>query len=64
MIEQICISKEQADHPEPPKAGKAADCQVTGALTGNKLKYQLKCGRKNATSDIERLVRPASRKLT
>ncbi|MDP9194455.1 MAG: DUF3617 domain-containing protein [Acidobacteriota bacterium] len=53
MIEQICISKEQADRPEPPKAKKAADCQVTGALTGNKSKYQIKCGRKNATSDVE-----------
>jgi len=53
MIEQICISKEQADHPEPAKAEKTADCQVTSALTGNKLKYQVKCGRKNATSDVE-----------
>lgn len=53
MVEQICISKEQADHPGPRKAKKNADCQVTGALTGNKSKYQIKCGRKNATSDIE-----------
>ncbi|MFL6245018.1 MAG: DUF3617 domain-containing protein [Thermoanaerobaculia bacterium] len=53
LVERICISKEQADHPEPPKLGKGADCQVTGALAGNKLKYQIKCGRKNATSDSE-----------
>jgi hypothetical protein len=53
MVEQICISKEQADHVRPPKAGNAADCQVTGALTGNKLKYRVACGRKNATSDTE-----------
>jgi hypothetical protein len=53
MIEQICISKEQAERPEPPKSEKSADCQVTGALTGNKSKYQIKCGRKNTTSDAE-----------
>src|ERR1700741_3782101 len=53
MVEQICITKEQAEHPEPAKAKKSADCQITGALTGNKLKYQIKCGRKNATSDLD-----------
>jgi hypothetical protein len=53
MIEQICISKEQAVRPEPPKNKESADCQVTGALTGNKSKYQIKCGRKNATTDAE-----------
>lgn len=54
MVEQICISKEQAERlVEPAKGKKTADCQVTGALTGNKLKYQTKCGRKNATSDVE-----------
>ena len=53
MVEKICISKEQAEHPEPAKGKKTADCQVTGALTGNKSKHQIKCGRKNATSDIE-----------
>lgn len=53
MVEQICISAEQAERPEPPKGKKTADCQVTGALAGNKLKYQTKCGRKNATLEVE-----------
>jgi hypothetical protein len=52
-IEQICISKEQAEHPEPAKSKKNADCQATSTLTGNRLKYQIKCGRKSATSDAE-----------
>jgi hypothetical protein len=52
-VELICISKEQAERPEPVKAGKTADCQVTSALTGNKLKAHTKCGRKNATLDVE-----------
>lgn len=53
LVERICISREQAERPEPPKTKKTADCQVTGALTGNKSKYQIKCGRKNATTDAE-----------
>jgi hypothetical protein len=53
LVERICISKEQAEHPQVPKAAKAGDCQVTGGLSGNKLKYQIKCGRKNASSDNE-----------
>jgi hypothetical protein len=52
-IEQICISQDQADHPEPPTTKKNADCQITGGLTGNRSKYRIKCGRKNATSDAE-----------
>lgn len=52
-VERICISKEQAESLAPPKHKADADCQVTGALTGNRLKYQTKCGRKNTTSDIE-----------
>lgn len=53
LIEQICISKEQAEHPEPPKGRKTSGCEVTGALTGNMLKYKIKCDRKNTASDAE-----------
>src|SRR5207302_1700215 len=34
-VTQVCISKDKADHPEPPKSKSKDDCQVTGGLTGN-----------------------------
>ena len=53
MTSEICISKEDAERPEPPKRKASDDCQVTGALHGNLLKYKTKCERGKSSSDAE-----------
>jgi hypothetical protein len=50
---EICITKEQAERLEPAKPKATHDCQMTGGLTGNQVKYKMKCGRKNAVTDAE-----------
>ncbi len=52
-VTEICISKEQAERPEPPKTNAKHDCQVAGGLTGNLLKYTVKCSRKLSTTQAE-----------
>lgn len=50
----VCITKEQAEAVAVPKSKSKDDCQVsTGSLNGNQLKYQVKCGRKKTSSDVE-----------
>lgn len=52
-VTEICISKEQAERPEPPKTKANHDCQVTGGLTGSLLKYTVKCNKKKSTTQAE-----------
>ena len=54
MTHEVCISAADAERSaKPPKAKKSDDCQSTGALNGNSLKYTTKCGRKKVTSTTE-----------
>ena len=50
---EICISRSEADRPEPPKGKPADDCQTVGALHGNVLKYKTNCGKGKTSSDVE-----------
>ncbi len=44
-----CITKEQADHPEPPKA-KSDDCQISDyKLDGNTVTWSVKCEKQKTT---------------
>lgn len=52
-VTEICITKEEADHPEPPKRGPRDDCQATSITTGNHVSYQVNCGRKHVNTNGE-----------
>lgn len=52
-VTEICITKQRAEHPEPRASKPTDDCQVTGGLNGNRLKYAVKCGRAKTTTDAE-----------
>ena len=53
MTSEVCISKAEAEHPEPPKNKSIDDCITTGALQGNVLKYKTKCGKRKVSTDAE-----------
>jgi Protein of unknown function (DUF3617) len=55
MTTIVCITKEQAEKPEPPKGKNDDDCKLDqpAALNGNVLAYTVKCAKHNLTSDVK-----------
>lgn len=48
---EVCVTKEQAAHPEPAKGKPTDDCQVHGAaMNGNVLTYTTQCGKRKSSS--------------
>ena len=48
---EICISKQAAEKPEPPRGKPTDDCKLaSGGLSGNVLAYVMKCAKREATS--------------
>ncbi|HUP61009.1 MAG TPA: DUF3617 family protein [Thermoanaerobaculia bacterium] len=51
MTTVVCISKEEAEDPKPPRHKATDDCKVTsGGRSGSILSYAVKCGRKKSES--------------
>jgi hypothetical protein len=48
---EVCIPDD--DQPHVPKGKKNGDCQATGALHGNALKYKNKCNRSRTDEDVD-----------
>ena len=48
-----CVTKEQADKPEPPKGRReGSDCQVYDyKIDGNTVSWKMKCEKQNVTGD-------------
>ena len=45
-----CVSKEQADKPEPPRGPRENDCKVSDyAIEGNVVTYKMTCEKSNTT---------------
>jgi Protein of unknown function (DUF3617) len=51
QITEICLSKQAAEKPEPPRGKPTDDCKlVSGGLSGNVLAYVMKCSKRETSS--------------
>lgn len=53
MTTEVCLSAAEAERPEPMRAKKSEDCQVSGGtLQGNVLAYTMKCSKRDAATSV------------